>query len=97
MCHAVTQNFCWTISVALVYPTEARPHKAADLDFTLVLSADFVPMTVAARAVASVSPVEKKKANNPFSLSDKAYKVTVDIAHSRLQLTPALAAAANSV
>jgi hypothetical protein len=56
-----------------------------------------MPTTVAARAVASAPAGGKKKAENPFCLSNEAYKVTVDIARSRLQVAPELSAAVDSM
>jgi hypothetical protein len=54
-------------------------------------------MTVAACAIAPTPPGRKKKAENLFGLSDKAYKVAVDIARSKLQVTPIPSAAVDSV
>jgi hypothetical protein len=75
----------------------ARQCNLTDLDFVLALTFASAPTTVAAHAVASAPAGEKKKAENPLCLSDEAYKVTVDIARSRLQVTPAPSAAVDSV
>jgi hypothetical protein len=67
-----------------------------DLDFALALSSASVPLTVAARAIASAPAGRKKKAENPFCLSDEAYKVAIDIVRSRLQVTPVPSPAVDS-
>jgi hypothetical protein len=67
------------------------------LDFALALSSASAPTTVAARAVAPAPSGGKKKAENPFGISNEAYKVAVDIARSRLQVAPAPSAAVDSV
>ncbi len=54
-------------------------------------------MTLAVRAIAYSPSGGKRKAKNHFCLSDKAYKVTIDIAYSRLQVAPAPSAAVDSV
>ncbi len=54
-------------------------------------------MTVAACTIAPAPAGGKKKAKNPFSLRNEAYKVTVNIARSRLKVAPAPSAAVDFV
>jgi hypothetical protein len=75
----------------------AQLRNSTDSDFVLVLSFVSTTMTIATHAVAPAPAVAKKKAENPFNLSDKAYKVAVDIVCSRLQVAPALSAAVDSL
>jgi hypothetical protein len=78
-------------------PSLAQERNLTDLDFALALSSASAPTTVAARAVAPAPAGGKKKAENPFGLSNEAYKVAVDIAHSGLQVTPVPSAAVDYV
>ncbi len=54
-----------------------------------------MPTIVAAHAVADTLAARDKNAYNSFTLNNKAYKVTVNTADSRLQPVPALSAAVN--
>jgi hypothetical protein len=78
-------------------PSLAQQRNPTDLDFALALPSASAPTTVAVHAVHSAPAGGKKKAENPFCLSDEAYKVAVNIASSRLQVTPAPSAAVDHV
>ncbi len=70
-------------------PSLAQQRNSIDLDFALALSSASAPMTVAVRAVAPAPAGRKKMAENHFGLGIEAYKVTVHIVRSRLQVAPA--------
>ncbi len=75
----------------------AQQQNPTDLDFALALSSAFMSITDYASTVTPAPAGRKKKAENSFGLSNAAYKVTVAIPCSGLQVTPVLSAAVNSL
>jgi hypothetical protein len=86
----------WFLSLSYV-PYLAQQRNSTNSDFALALSSASAPITVAVHDVTPTPAGRSKKIENPFGLSDEAYKVTVIIVRSRLQVAPAPSTAMDSV